>query len=95
MGKEEEMKINPFTRPPHSLGHTHTGKTILELGGNILEFRAIHLKWSPGDHQEACQILLEKRKKEVDEANRGYLEILALIHKEEGKRKKFTLTSRS
>lgn len=86
--KIKAMKVaDPYHLIAHSLGHTSTGKLIEEFNGNINQFRVAHLKWSAKDHNEAFKILTAKSKKVEDGAERGYIEILAGIHREEAKYK--------
>ena len=48
---------------PHSLGHTSTGKLILDQIGSVSQLRTSCIKWTRKDHLEAVQVIQEKIKK--------------------------------
>lgn len=81
------MTTNPFRLLQHSLGHTRTGKLIMEFTGNIAQFRTAHLKWNAADHFEAAE-LLNKLAKRPTTRKREFVQLLSNIHKEEGNYKK-------
>lgn len=56
------MKNFPTISLPHSLGHTSTGKLILDR----VDPERLHptfIRWSARDHQEAFRVLQEKLRK--------------------------------
>lgn len=74
----------------HSLGHTTSGKLILDFPGNISQFRTAHIKWTAKEHLEAHKILMEKLNKRIFD-NESYdkmeITVIATIHYEEGLKK--------
>jgi hypothetical protein len=57
------MKSTNLGFPPHSIGHTSTGKTIYDQIGSPSQFRTACIKWTSKDHLEAHQVILEKIRK--------------------------------
>lgn len=79
--------IDPFRLLDHSVGHTATGKTIMQFKGTLSQFRTAHIKWKAQDHKDAFEILT-KLSKDKRQKHRAHLEALAIIHKEEWQYKK-------